>query len=120
MDLLARVTSEFNVDEKTASKALGAIFTSVRMAMDTRTFGKVALTFPDAAAWMREAPVTGGRTGEMLALATPATLKRSLITLGFDESQVTKLGAMLGNTLREALPPEIHRRIAERLPLLEV
>jgi hypothetical protein len=120
VDLRSSVIAEFGVDENTASKALGAVFTSVRMAMDTRTFGSVAIAFPDAANWMREAPVVTGRTGEMLALATPGTLRRSLLALGFSEDQVDRLGQMAGEALKEHLPIDTYDRLTAKLPLFLV
>ena len=119
MDLQSSVVAEFGVDEQTASKALGALFTSVRMAMDTRTFGSIAVAFPNASAWMREAPVLTGRTGEMLALATPRTLHRSLVALGFDDAQVDRLGALIGQALKEHLASDIYEPLAKKLPLLQ-
>ena len=117
MELLAQVVSEFDVDENLASKALGAVFTSVRMAMDTKTFAAVATAFPDVGTWMRDAPVTGGRTGEMLALATPRTLRRNLSQLGLAEPQIDRLGALAGKALRESIPAEVFERITVRLPM---
>ena len=119
MDLRSSVISEFGVDENTASKALGALFTAVRMAMDTRTFGSVAVAFPAASIWMREAPVMTGRTGEMLALATPETLHRSLVALGFDDHQVSRLGQLVGNELKTHLSSDTYDRLTKKLPLLE-
>ncbi len=119
MDLRSSVIAEFGVDENTASRALGALFTSVRMAMDTRTYGSVAVAFPDASTWMRDAPVLTGRTGEMLALATPRNLHRSLVALGFDDEQVDGLGRLIGGELKEHLPPDTYDRLTTRLPLLQ-
>lgn len=120
MDLPSSVIAEFGVDENTASKALGALFTSVRMAMDTSTFGSVAIAFPDAASWMREAPVITGRTGEMLALATPRTLHRSLQSLGLEDEQIERLGDLVGSALKEHLEPATYKRLSKKLPLLKV
>ncbi len=120
MSLLDTVVSEFGVDQHTASKTLGVLFTSVRMAIDTAAFGAVSTAFPDSSSWMREAPVTGGRTGEMLALATPQTLRRSLTALGFADAQVDKLGSVVGQALKEATPSETYDRVVKRLPLLKV
>ncbi|MEE8134705.1 MAG: hypothetical protein V3T56_06585 [Gemmatimonadales bacterium] len=119
MDLRSSVIAEFGVDENTASKALGALFTSVRMAMDTGTFGSVAVAFPDASAWMREAPVVTGRTGELLALATPETVRRSLIALGFDDDQVDGLGQLIGSELKEHLPADTYDLLTTKLPLFQ-
>lgn len=118
MDLKSSVVAEFGVDEITALKALGALFTSVRMAMDARTFGSIAAAFPHASAWMREAPVLTGRTGEMLALATPRTLHRSLVAIGFDDDQVDRLGALIGHALKENLDSDLYEPLAKKLPLL--
>ena len=120
MDLQSSVIAEFGVDENTACKALGGLFTSVRMAMDTRTFGSVAVAFPAASTWMREAPVMTGRTGEMLALATPETLHRSLVALGFDDDQVNRLGALVGSELKALLTPGTYDLVTKKLPLLQV
>ncbi len=120
MSLVSSVVAEFGVTEATASKALGAIFTSVRMAMDSATFGSVAVAFPDAANWMRDAPVMTGRTGEMLALATPDTLRQSLISLGFADEHVDRLGFMTGEELKEHLDTDTYQRLTAKLPLLQV
>ena len=119
MDLQSSVVAEFGVDEETASTALGALFTSIRMAMDNRTFGSVAVAFPSAAGWMRDAPVATGRTGEMLALATPKTLHRSLVALGFDDEEVDRLGALIGAELKEHLASDLYEPLAKKLPLLQ-
>jgi hypothetical protein len=109
---------QLQLDERTATKALGAVFTSVRMAVDAAAFGMVASAFPDAGVWMHEAPVAGGRTGEMLALATPATLRRSLKNLGLDDAKIDELGKLTGEALRDAIPADLLGRITARLPLL--
>ena len=120
MNLPREVATRFALEERLASKALGTVFTSVRMAVDTKTFSTVATAFPDVGTWLRDAPASGGRTGEMLALATPATLRRSLATLGLSEQQIDTLGHLVGRALQESLPADVYSQITARLPLLGV
>lgn len=117
-DLLNDVAQQLNVTADVAAKALGVVFTAVRMGVDPQTFGAVADAFPAANDWMRDTPVGGGRTGEMLALASPETVRRSLGALGLDEGAIQTLGHLAGQAMAAALPEHVVQRITARFPLL--
>ena len=118
MDLVQRVADEVGVDEGKAADGLGAVFLAIRMALDAKSFGKVAEAFPDMGEWMVSAPLSAHWTGEVLAIARPRALRRILLNAGFTEEQVEKLLAAVGRALREAAGPDVHDKILETLPNL--
>ena len=61
----------------------------------------------------------GGRTGEMLALVGSEALEKNLRRAGFDESNIPKIGKIVGQALDDAVP-EIGAKVASRLPLVSV
>ncbi|NIM50111.1 MAG: hypothetical protein GTN62_07215 [Gemmatimonadales bacterium] len=118
MDVLQRVASELSTDENRAEQGLGAVFIAVRIATDAKTFSQVSRSMPDAGTWMQRAPFSAGRTGEMLAMATPAALKRVLRLAGFSDEQIMKLCTIAGAALRDAAP-EAYEESLKKLPLLK-
>ena len=119
MDLPQVVAQQLSVDPAQAERGLGAIFMSVRMAVDAGTFARVTAAFPDADMWMRAIDLSGGRTGEILALASPAALRRQLKLAGFTEKDIRQLGSTVGAALQAGLRPETFDQIAARVPLLK-
>lgn len=118
MDLVGVIAEACNVDRNLASKVLGAIFTSIRMGVDTKSFAQVVSAFPGCSDWMREAPTSSARTGALLALATPATLERGLRQLGLGDEQIAASGKLVGAALKAALPAGVTAKIVGKLPLL--
>ncbi len=116
MDLVQTVTERTGVTEEQARKGLGTIFIALRMAADMVTFTRIASAFPDSGEWMMAAPFQGGGTGEMLALATPAAVRRLLLITGFDESQSEALCAAVGEAL-QAVAPEAFAVVCKKLPV---
>lgn len=117
MDVLQRVASELSIDENRAEQGLGAVFIAVRMATDGKTFSQVSRAMPETGTWMQRAPFSAGRTGEMLAMATPAALKRVLGLAGFSDEQTTKLCTLAGAALRDAAP-KAYEESLKKLPSL--
>ena len=107
------------MDPAQAERGLGAVFMSIRMAVDPATFARVVGAFPDADTWMRAIELSGGRTGEILALASPHALRRQLKLAGFTEQHIRQLGPTVGAALQAALPPETFDQVATRIPLLK-
>ncbi len=119
MDLLELVTTELGGDRDKARAGLGALFTSIRMAVDVRTFGTIVTAMPQIGSWMQEAPIGGLGTGELLSLATPRTLKLKLAKIGFTDDQIGTLVAHTATALRDALPPNLADEVAKKMPVRE-
>ena len=117
MDLVHDVSTALGVDEERATQGLGALFVAIRMAVDAKTFSEVSTALPEAGPLMQHTPFEGSRTGEMLALATPAAVRRLLRTAGFSEEQVPELCARVGRVVREAVDPAVWNTIEKRLPI---
>lgn len=118
MELVDEVAQGLGCPPEKAQAALGAIFTSVRMSMDAKTFGEVREKFPKVESWMGRALTGGGRTGEMLALVGPGALQRNLKAAGLEPHEMTKLGLMIGEILKGMLKPEMYTQVENRVPLL--
>lgn len=106
------------MDEAQAVLGLGALFASIRMSVDVKTFGAIAAAIPDVGRWMHEAPIRGARTGELIGLARPATLERKLAAAGFTEEQIAALGMLAANALREMVSEEVREQVAQKIPIL--
>lgn len=119
MSLLDDVQQQLEVDEVKAVRGLGALFIAIRMAVDAKTFSLVAAAFPNAGEWMQEAPLQGGRTGEMLAMATPGAVIRILGFAGYPKDQVPAIGALVGGAVKDIMPPAAYRELVATLPMLE-
>lgn len=118
MDLLERVTTEIGGDSDKAKAGLGAVFTSIRMAIDVKTFGAIAAAMPEIGPWMHDAPIGGVGTGELLSLATPRTLKVKLVKVGFTEQQIATLLTLATRALRDTLPSDVADQVMKKVPLL--
>jgi len=116
VDLVQTVTARSGVSEEQARQGLGTLFIALRMASDMRSFGQMASAFPESAEWMQVAPFQSGGTGEMLAMATPAAVRRLLAITGFDEEQAQALCSAVGEALAEAAP-EGFAVVRRKLPL---
>lgn len=117
MDLASQLEQALGLDRERSAAVLGTVFTAIRVATDTATFGKLGRAFPDLDRWMQSVPLTG-RTGEILALRGPGELERQLRFLGLSEQQCQRAGAVIGSALRELLPEEPWRKIESRVPLI--
>lgn len=118
MSLLDDVQQQLEVDEAKAIRGLGAMFIAVRMAVDAKTFSLVAAAFPHVGEWMQEAPFQGGRTGEMLAMATPGAVTRILGFAGYPKEQVPVIGALVGGAVRDIMSPSAYQDLVDTLPML--
>jgi hypothetical protein len=116
VDLVQAVTTRSGVSEKQARQGLGTLFIALRMAADMRSFAQIASAFPDSSDWMLMAPFQSGGTGEMLALATPAAVRRLLAVAGFSEEQGQVLCTTVGEALSEAAPA-VFAVVSRKLPL---
>jgi hypothetical protein len=119
VDLVQQVSDAVGVDREKAESVLGSFFTSIRMAVDPATFGKVIQALPDAEEWMLALTFAGGRTGEIIALAGPEGLRRQLQVIGLDDAQIAKAGATVGEALRQLLPKDATEKIIKRISLLK-
>jgi hypothetical protein len=119
VDLPQIVARELSIDPAQAERGLGAVFMSIRMAAEPATFARITVAFPDADTWMRAIELSSGRTGEILALASPQALRRQLKLAGFSEKHVRQLGPTVGQALQAALPPETFDQVVTRIPLLK-
>ena len=118
MELVDEVAEALGCPPEKAQAALGAVFTSVRMSMDAKSFGDIREKYPKVESWMGRALTGGGRTGEMLALVGPGALQRNLKAAGLQPEEMTKLGLMMGGILKGMLKPELYTQVENRVPLL--
>jgi len=116
VDLVQTVTTRSGVTEDQARQGLGTLFIALRMASDMRSFALIASAFPESAEWMLVAPFQSGGTGEMLATATPAAVRRLLAIVGYDEEQAQALCSAVGEALAGAAP-EAFAVVQRKLPL---
>ena len=119
MDLPQRVADDLGIAHPQAERALGALFMSVRMAVDPALFSRITAALPDVETWLRDIQPAGGRTGEIVALAGPEALGRQLKMAGFNEQQAQRLGATVGTALGELLAKDVAQKVVERVPLLK-
>jgi hypothetical protein len=119
MDLVQAVTKDLQIDEQQAVKGLGVMFLSIRMAVDMKTFTRIASVFPESGQWMLETPFEDGGTGEMLAMATPGAVRRMLAIAGYTKEQTGELCEIVGGALHNAVSEDIYRTVAENLPIFE-
>jgi hypothetical protein len=116
VDLVQDVVKRLGVDEDKAKKGLGTVFIALRMASDMRTFTQISSAFPDSGEWMMMAPFQDGATGEMLAMATPAAVRRLLAIAGYDKETGQQLSAIVGEALK-ATVPDAFEVAAAKLPI---
>lgn len=116
MDLVQDVVTRMGVDEDKAKKGLGTVFIALRMAGDMRTFTQISSAFPASGEWMMMAPFQDGATGEMLAMATPAAVRRLLAIAGYDVDSGKQLVGIVGEALR-ATVPSAFEATAAKLPI---
>ena len=119
MDLPQAVAQELGIDPAQAERGLSAVFMSIRLAVAPAIFTQVSAAFPDAGAWLRPTELGGGRTGEILGLASPEALRRQLKLAGFTEKDILHLGPMVGKALQAALSPEVLEQVVAHVPLLK-
>ncbi len=116
MDLVQTVMTRTGVTEEQARQGLGTIFIAMRMAADMVTFAKVTSAYPDSGEWMLVAPFQSGGTGEMLALATPAAVRRLLAIAGFDDARSRTLCSAVAEALQQSAP-DAFEVVRKKLPL---
>jgi hypothetical protein len=119
VDLPQIVADRLGIDRTLAERGLSALFMSIRMAVDPTTFSKVTTTLPDADSWMRGIGLMRHRTGEIIGLAGPEALARTLKAIGYDDAGIQNLGGAVGNVLHELLPQDAFDKITSRVPLLK-
>ncbi len=119
MDLTQRVSTECAIDHERALRGLGTLFTAVRMAINANEHKALKQAFPQVDEWLGHGMMGRGRTGEMLALVGPEALEKNLRRAGFDESNIPKIGKIVGQALNDAVP-DIGAKVASRLPLISM
>lgn len=119
MNLAHEVTERLAVDEAQARRGLGTLFVAIRMALDMRTFTAIATAFPDCGEWMVEAPFQGDGTGEMLVMATPGAVKRTLAAAEYDGERATELCRLVGDAIATHVSPQTRAMLNAKLPLFD-
>ncbi len=119
MDLVLVVTQRLTVDEAQARRGLGTLFVAIRMAVDMRTFTTIAAAFPDVGEWMVEAPFQGDGTGEMLVMATPGAVRRTLAVADYDDDRATELCRIVGDAINTHVSPKALATLNAKLPLFD-
>jgi len=117
VDLIGEVTERLSVDEAQARRGLGTLFVAIRMALDMRTFTTIATAFPDVGEWMVDAPFQGDGTGEMLVMATPSAVRRTLAVAEFDDGRATELCQIVGDAIKTQVSPTVLTTLNAKLPL---
>ena len=120
MDLVKRVCTELGIEKAKAETGLAAVFTSVRTAVDSTAWQEIKKLLPEAQDLIAKTPIGGGRTGELLALVGPGAIDRSLSAASFEDSEATKLIALVGGILQDGLTAEVTNQISSRLPDLRL
>ena len=118
MSLLEVVTTELALDREKAQAGLGALFTSIRLATDARTFETIKAKIPEIDGWVGRSYSGGGRTGEIMTLMGPQALTRTLTAAGFSADEIAGLGRVVGRSLKDILPAEAVTQLTGKLPLL--
>ncbi len=117
MNLVDEVTKRLSIDEAQARRGLGTLFVAIRMALDMRTFTTIASAFPDIGDWMGHAPFQGDGTGEMLVMATPSAVRRTLAVADFDDGRATELCRIVGDAIQTHVSPQVLTTLNAKLPL---
>lgn len=119
MNLVQEVTERLSVDERQARRGLGTLFVAIRMALDMRSFTTIATAFPDVGEWMVEAPFQGDGTGEMLVMATPGAVKRTLAVADYDDERAAELCRIVGDAIETHVSPKALATLNAKLPLFD-
>jgi len=117
VDLAQRVSVECGIDQEQARTGLGTLFTAVRMAINANEHKLLTEAFPDLDGWLEQGMMSGGRTGEMLALIGTEALEKNLRSTGLEDAQIAKLAKIVGGALHQSVP-EIGAKVTSRLPLI--
>lgn len=118
MSLLQQVTEEFGGDEDKALDSLSALFMTIRFSLDNAAFEHIQRAVPSADDWVRRAASSGGRTGEMLALTTPASLQSRLERSGLGPDDQARLGSVVVRYLTPLVPAEVLNTLAQKVGIL--
>jgi hypothetical protein len=100
MDLVQHVAKSLKIEPDKAEKGVGAILMALRMNVDPKTFKAVKDALPNSESLMGRALMSGGRTGEMPALAGPAGLMAALAAAGYAKDDIPRLGSLVLEHLR--------------------
>jgi hypothetical protein len=120
VSLLLQVTQELGGDESKAIDSLGALFMTIRFSLDTHSFKHVQQAVPNADEWVTRAATGGGRTGEMLALTTPASLASRLQRSGLDTDEQARMGGVVMQYLSQSVPTDVLNTLSEKIAILSV
>ena len=116
---LADALAEHFGDENKAVHALGAVFMVVRLSMKPDEYRQVQEALPEAEAWIKRA-MSGSmaRTGEILALQSPETVRRRLDQIGLNDREIERLAEDVHGVLEQILGTETFEHLVTRVPLL--
>lgn len=118
MDLVERVTADLGGDEEKATAALGALFMSIRLAVNNEDFERICSAVPHAEEWVRRETRGATRTGELFLLTQPETLHKRLEEFGLTEEQCTGLGRTVDELLDGNIPEKVLKTLRGRIPIL--
>jgi hypothetical protein len=119
MDLVQQVAANLEVDESQAEKGIGTILMSLRIALDKETFERVKDSLPNSESLMGRALMSGGRTGELAAMAGPGALVRGLTAAGFPKDDIPRLGRLVLEYLRPVIGAENIDKFLDSAPALK-
>ena len=119
MTLLERVVTDLRTDEARAVSALQPLFMVLKLSTSRTAFEQIQAVVPQADDWARQgARGDAGRTGELLALVTPASLPARLAKSGFTHAEIEQLGETVGLFLATSGSPDLLDEISQRVPLV--
>ncbi len=118
MDLLERITADLDGDEEKATAALGALFMSIRLAVNDEDFEQICSAVPQAEEWVRQETRGATRTGELFLLTQPETLHKRLEEFGLTEEQCARLGRTVDESLDGNISEKVFNTLRGRIPIL--
>ena len=121
-DLIARLIRELDVDDDTAVRGAGAMFSVIKERVGLRTFQMLKVPFPDVEAWIDRCGAIEGYGGgdfflDDITLSGPAVdIMDRATAAGVDlETAQTMFTIIFDAIQREAIVP-VAERVAERVP----
>jgi hypothetical protein len=111
MNLVQQVVDALETNEQKARDGVGLLLFAIRFGTDQQTFEAIKRAYPDAQSLLTHALAAGGRTAEMLAVANPAAVRKSLENAGYAAGELERLGRTVGDGLAAAVDAAAHQRL---------